>query len=149
MKQFNIQSDNKNIDVVAKFIYELCDEKHILNYEATISTPVLQAIENAIVHGNHSDPSKMVHVECDEIRGGLYFLVRDEGDGFDYSQYGDIQDEGGNGIFLMRSLSDRMEYLEGGRAVRMEFMIQGIEKTYAMERVAKLERFFAMDKTLV
>ncbi len=149
MKQFNIQSDNKNIDVVAKFIYELCDEKHILNYEATISTPVLQAIENAIVHGNHNDPSKMVHVECDEIRGGISFLVKDEGDGFDYSQYGDIQDEGGNGIFLMRSLSDKMEYLEGGRAVRMEFMIHGIEKTYAMERVAKLERFFAMDKTLV
>ncbi|MDO4216662.1 MAG: ATP-binding protein [Bacteroidales bacterium] len=149
MKQFDIQSDEKYLDDVAKFIYELCDEMHILNYEATISMPVLQAVENAIVHGNHKDLSKIVHIECDDVRGGLSFLIQDQGNGFDFSKYGDILDNGGNGIFMMRKLSDKLEFLDGGRTVRMEFMIQGIEKTYAMERVSKLRGFFAVDKAVV
>lgn len=146
MEKFVIQSDNKGLAAVEKYVSVFCDEKHIHNYFATISTSVLQAVENAIVHGNNSDVTKQVTVECGDYCGGIYFTIEDQGNGFDVSQYGDLpkEDTKGEGIFLMKTLADNLEFSNGGRCVRLEFAIQGIETDDTVNRIKTLDHFYSL-----
>lgn len=145
MEQFIIQSNSEGLATVERFITRLCDEKNVYNHYGTISMAVLQAVENAIVHGNQNDDSKQVIVECGDCRGGLYFAVQDQGQGFDSSIYGGFPEEGakGEGIFIMSTLADKIEYKDGGRCVRMEFKIKGIDRIDSLERVSALDNYFA------
>ena len=45
---------------------------------------------------------------------------------------------------MMKTLADKMEYSDGGRRVRMEFVIAGIDPAEAMERVDILQSRFAL-----
>ena len=52
--------------------------------EIDIEIAVRQAIANAVVHGNHENVQKRVHVNCrGSIDGEVSITVRDEGQGFD------------------------------------------------------------------
>ncbi len=150
MEQFDIQSNIENLEAVDRFVYELCDEKHILNYYATLVMPVLQGVRNAIVHGNQCDESKRVSIACGNCMGGVFFQIHDEGRGFDYAQYGDLPADSskGDGIFMMRMLSDNMVYTDGGATLRLEFHIEGIETATSVERASRLNRFFANKQVL-
>lgn len=87
-----------------------------------------EALANAILHGNHSDPSKNVIVagfcEC-EKPSGLLLVVRDEGLGFDPAKVPDpttaqgIYSAHGRGIFLMRQCMDEIRYRNGGCEVEL------------------------------
>ena len=44
----------------------------------------------------------------------------------------------------MRSLADNMSYSEGGRQVRLEFVVEGIDPADALERVSVLRQHFAV-----
>lgn len=151
MENLAIQSNKDNIVRVEEFISRFCDTKNIPNYYATISMSVLQAVENAIVHGNESNSSKKVIIEAGDCRGGVYFVVKDEGQGFDWSSYGNLPAEGdkGDGIFLMRMLSDNLSYEDGGRTVKMEFVVRGIDESHSTGRQNNLQRFFAKKKEIV
>lgn len=148
METITIQSDIAQLREVEDFISNVCDEKNIHNYFATISTSVLQAVENAIIHGNKNNSSKHVTVGCGMGKEGLFVTVRDEGEGFDYQQYGvmPMGEEKGTGIFMMKCLSDRMTYSENGRCVQMEYFIEGIDKVTALERTTSLKHFFSETK---
>lgn len=87
-----------------------------------------EALANAILHGNHSDPSKKVFVACFcecEADRGLLLVVRDEGSGFDPAQVPDptaaerIYSTHGRGIFLMRQSMDEIRYISGGNEVEL------------------------------
>lgn len=45
MESFVIQSNNQGLAEIEGFLGCFCDENHIANYFATISVPVLQAVE--------------------------------------------------------------------------------------------------------
>ena len=144
METITIQSDIAQLREVEDFISNVCDEKNIHNYFATISMSVLQAVENAISHGNENDSHKHVTVSCGNCKGGLFFVVHDEGKGFDYRQYGEMptDTDKGVGIFMMKCLSDQLTFAEGGSEVRLEYLIEGIDKATALERMASLHHFF-------
>ncbi len=144
MEQIIIQSDTNNIGRVEDFICNVCDEKNVHNYFATIDLAVLHAVENAVIHGNKSDASKRVTVSCDDCRGGVCFVVQDEGAGFDYQKYGGMPmgDDCGVGIFMINRLTDRVEYSDGGRCVRLEFNIMGVDKYLAAGRAMHLQDFY-------
>lgn len=148
MERIVIQSDSKELATVERYISNLCDEKNVFNYFATISVSVMQAVENAIVHGNKNDAEKKIVIESGDYCGGIYFEVEDQGDGFDVSQYGELPTEGtqGDGIFMMKMLSDRLEYSNGGRKVRMEFAIRGIDAVRSMERANTLKKYYTIQK---
>lgn len=145
MEKLIIQSDINNMVEVERFVSAVCDTCNINNYAATISMSLLQAVENAIVHGNHNDASKKVAIESDLCKGGVFFTVTDEGEGFDYKQFGSIpENEGrGTGIYLMKTLSDRISFLNNGCSVRLEFVISGIEASKALERLVTLRNHYA------
>lgn len=145
MEQLAIQSDMNNIIEVERFVSVMCDTYNIHNYAATISMSLLQAVENAIIHGNKSDSSKMVVIECDRCRGGVYFSVTDQGQGFDYCSYGKMpeHDDKGMGLYLMKSLSDKIIFSDNGRKVRMEYVVNGIDASHALERIVTLRNYYS------
>lgn len=85
-----------------------------------------EAITNAIVHGNKRDPGKKVSVQIYLSHRRFKVRVRDQGEGFDTSRLDNptrgenLMKSSGRGIFLMRSIMDKVEFREGGRVVEME-----------------------------
>ena len=143
---FVIQSDIANLPMVEDRLFHFCRECNVGNYYSAVSVAVMQAVENAIVHGNGSDSAKQVSIAFGTCRGGIYAEVADQGEGFDYSRFGQLpmgDQTSGEGIFVMKSLADKLTYSEGGRHVRLEFEVNGIDPSDALERIAILQERFA------
>lgn len=147
METFVIQSDVANMPMVEDRLFHFCRQCNVGNYYSAVSVATMQAVENAIVHGNASDAGKQVSVTFGTCRGGIFTEVKDEGAGFDFEHYGTLpmgEKLQGEGIFVMKQLADRMIFSEGGRSVRLEFEVAGIDPLQAMERIAVLNGHFAM-----
>lgn len=85
-----------------------------------------EALANAILHGNQSDPKKTVQVECyRQADGSVLAVVRDQGGGFDLTQLKDptqlenLLQTGGRGLYLIRHCMDDVEFSRGGCEIRM------------------------------
>ncbi len=87
----------------------------------------LEAVNNAIVHGNNSDSSKFVDVEFMLDKGNLTVTVTDEGEGFNPGEIPDptlpenIEALTGRGVFLMSRLADEIKFNNEGNSVTMTF----------------------------
>lgn len=90
-----------------------------------------EAVNNAIVHGNKSDPGKKVSIICFVGKRMLTIKVKDEGQGFDLEGLLDPRDEenllkeSGRGVFLMRTLMDDVKFkrLKSGHVVEMKLKL--------------------------
>ncbi len=86
-----------------------------------------EAVNNAITHGNGEDQSKSVNIDMARTDTGLAFRISDEGLGFDPESIPDptsnenIECCGGRGVFLMKQLSDRINFHDNGRTVEIFF----------------------------
>jgi serine/threonine-protein kinase RsbW len=93
-----------------------------------------EAVNNAIVHGNKSDMRKKVTVKCEVLPGWLVVEVEDQGGGFDPGQVGsplrkkNLLKEDGRGIFLMKTLMDKVEFDVGRTGVHV-FLWLDLTKT--------------------
>ena len=119
-----------NIQVIESFIDNAKEEFEINDdLYGNIMISVTECISNAIVHGNQSNPDKMVHLQLYMEPGLLRCSIEDEGMGFDFSNLPDptepenIEKIGGRGIFLMRHLSDEVKFEEGGRKTLLSFYL--------------------------
>ena len=88
---------------------------------------VTEAVNNAIQHGNEFDTKLYVDVAVGDQPTEFCFNVKDQGKGFDFSNLPDptapenIMKENGRGIFLMKSLSDNVEFEDFGSSVSLYF----------------------------
>lgn len=86
---------------------------------------VAEALANAMIYGNGSDPDKRVRVEVELSSHEVALQVYDEGVGFDPAKVPDptlpenLDGTGGRGIFLIRELMDEVRYNEPGNCVRL------------------------------
>jgi serine/threonine-protein kinase RsbW len=86
---------------------------------------VAEALANAMIYGNGSDPDKRVRVEVELSSDEVALQVYDEGIGFDPAEVPDptlpenLEGTGGRGIFLIRELMDEVRYNEPGNCVRL------------------------------
>jgi serine/threonine-protein kinase RsbW len=84
-----------------------------------------EALANAILHGNHEDRRKHVHVTCRCELDEVSIAVKDEGKGFDINNVPDptasenIGSAHGRGIHVMRALMDEVRFEEGGAVIHM------------------------------
>jgi len=84
-----------------------------------------EALANAIIHGNHENPRKHVHVRCRCEPDEIAIAVKDEGRGFDVNTITDPtapENTGsvhGRGIYLMKAFMDEVRFEEGGVVVHM------------------------------
>ena len=140
---FVIQSDVANLPIVEDRLFHFCQACNVGNYYSTLQVATLEAVGNAIAHGNQNRPEKAVCVTFSTCRGGVCVEVEDEGSGFDFSRFGALPDEGqvGQGLFVIHSLADSVEFAKGGSHVRMEFAVAGISPSDALARMATLRAF--------
>lgn len=88
-----------------------------------------EAVNNGILHGNKADPRKTVHVTCILKKDLLIFRVRDQGRGFKPDEVPDPREEknllktNGRGIFLMRSLMDKVTFSMTPEGTEVELVI--------------------------
>ena len=84
-----------------------------------------EAVNNAILHGNKSDNRKKVTVKCEVMPGWLVLQISDQGGGFDPEHVGsplkkkNLMKEDGRGIFLMKTLMDKVEFDVGEHGVQV------------------------------
>lgn len=94
---------------------------------ADIAICVTELVNNSIIHGNKSNPDKEVVVEIEKSDSMVEITVTDEGSGFDVRHLKNPIDEEnllkevGRGIFIVRSLMDRVdiEFPAHGTRVRI------------------------------
>ncbi|HZS51541.1 MAG TPA: ATP-binding protein [Bryobacterales bacterium] len=87
-----------------------------------VTLALAEAVANAVIHGNRSDPGKKITI-CGGCENGrtLVLVITDEGEGFDPSGLPDptvsenIFATHGRGVFLIKQLMDQAEYRKGGR----------------------------------
>lgn len=139
-----VQSNEEGLCEIEGFLERSFDTYHVAHYAATITVPVLQAVQNAIHHGNSNAADKHVRIEVGHCQGGIFFEVTDEGTGFDFDAYLSRPESSrqGRGLFLISSLSDRFSYSNEGRTLRMEFEIDGVYADDAVLRAESLSYFF-------
>lgn len=126
----SFNSDIKNLSVAESFVDEVCNTSQISedNY-GNVLIAVTEAVNNAIFHGNRNDIEKQVHLSATIIDNELNITIKDNGVGFDYDNLPDptapenIEKETGRGIFLMRSLADKVEFEENGSKVILGFTL--------------------------
>ncbi len=91
---------------------------------------VEEAVRNAIVHGNKSDPRRQVKFSYWVEDGELNIEIEDEGGGFkpelvkDPTKDENLTRNSGRGVYLIKKLMDRVEYIEPGNKVRMSKRIK-------------------------
>jgi serine/threonine-protein kinase RsbW len=156
MKQFKelkISSLQKNISQVEKFIEEICDENYISDiYFGNIMLAIEEAVKNAIIHGNRQDSNKQVTITFQRRRDGLTFIIKDEGEGFNPQLIPnplDLDEPQGNGIFLIRSLADKVSYNPTGNQVELTFTVSSINQDTTLNRISQLKSYFNRQKSLV
>lgn len=123
-----IPSILENIRMIESFI-DNAREKFHLNDDiyGNIMIAVTEAVNNAIKHGNDSDKSKNVSLSLSLKDSMIQFVIKDEGKGFDYENLPDptapenLEKVGGRGIFLMKHLSDEVQFTEKGKVVQLNF----------------------------
>src|SRR6185295_8418338 len=112
-----IPSLTENIRMIESFI-DNAKERFHLNDDiyGNIMIAVTEAVNNAIKHGNSNDKRKNVFLALSLDESTIKFIVKDEGEGFNYDQLPDptapenLEKPGGRGIFLMKHLSDEVAF---------------------------------------
>jgi serine/threonine-protein kinase RsbW len=129
-KDLNIPSEIGNLRLVEKAIDELSMELDLSDeVYGNVLVATMEATNNAIIHGNNSDPNKNVKIEIQMLGKELKVLIEDQGIGFDHNNIPDptspenVEKINGRGIFLMERLSDEIIYLEEGRIVELKFKL--------------------------
>jgi serine/threonine-protein kinase RsbW len=124
-----IKSDISELEKVENFIVEILNEFDLAQkYFNKIYLCVSEAVLNSIKHGNKNDHNKTVSIGIDCDVNEINILIEDEGEGFDIKSIEDptlrenIKNESGRGIFIIKNMSDKLEYNEKGN--RIQFKIE-------------------------
>lgn len=125
-----IPSLSENVRMIESFIDNAKEKFHLDDdIYGNIMIAVTEAVNNAIKHGNRADSTKNVSLSLSLENSLIKFRVQDEGVGFNFRDLPDptspenLEKPGGRGIFLMKHLSDEVDFKEGGRIVELSFYI--------------------------
>lgn len=125
-----LPSSPKYVARVESFVERLVEQYKIgPDLYGNILISLTEAVTNAIIHGNHNDENKKVFVKLIQQKNMLSFQITDEGSGFDYDNLPDpttpdnLLKIGGRGVFLMRQLSDKVDFSNNGSTVEIRFRI--------------------------
>jgi serine/threonine-protein kinase RsbW len=129
-QQLSFSSKSENLNLVEKLIDDVCTKNNVNeDYYGNILIAITEAVNNAIHHGNKSNPEKSVNVQYNSQGDKLLFTIQDEGPGFDYDNLPDptdpqnIEKPHGRGVFLMKNLADKIDFFDGGSTVKIEFNV--------------------------
>ena len=116
------RAENLIDDLLAKI--DITDEAY-----GNISVCVIEAVSNAIIHGNKNDVTKIVLLSYKYDNDMLVFTIADEGSGFDLEKVPDptlpenLENFKGRGVFLINHLADDIDYSSNGAMLTITFNI--------------------------
>ena len=156
-KELTIRSSMTNMTQVEKFVEEISDLYYIHDsYFGNILLAIEEAVINAIKHGNKMDESKNVQITFTGNRNGLMFTIEDEGAGFDIRNIPDPLEADdnnseniGKGIFLIRSLADKVVFNSKGNQIEIGFNISGINQETTLNRLSLLHQYFIRETQIL
>lgn len=129
-QNLKFSSKSENISLVENLVTTICEDYKIdEDYYGNILVALTEAVNNAILHGNHKDPEKTVDLTFEPKGDELAFKVQDEGTGFDYNNVPDptspenLEKPHGRGIFLMKNLADSVKFHDEGKTVELKFKL--------------------------
>jgi len=122
-----IKSDVTELKKVEDFVINIfieykLDKKYFNKTYLCIS----EAVINSIRHGNKNDLNKQVSIVADCIETEIIVQIEDEGEGFDINNVKNptlkenVNNESGRGIFIIKNLSDSIEYNDKGNRVQLK-----------------------------
>ncbi len=130
MERLVFKSDIKNINLVERLIDDLSDKYNLQDdIYGKLLLSVVEAVNNAIVHGNKMDHEKDVVLQYSIDDTKIDFIITDKGEGFDFNNIPDptkpenIEKTHGRGIFLMNHLADEIEFSNNGSIVKLSYDI--------------------------
>jgi serine/threonine-protein kinase RsbW len=127
-RKLQIESRINSLRLVEKMVDEVTSEIGISqdNY-GKILVSTMEGVNNAILHGNKSEPDKLVDIEFLYTGRQLKIKISDEGEGFKPQEVPDptipenLEELNGRGVFLMSKLADKIKYSKKGNSVTMTF----------------------------
>ena len=126
--ELSIQSSYALLDKVSGVVEEAASRIGLPEDQAVdLMISVMEAVNNAILHGNREDESKQVHVRIETEPSRVTIWVKDEGEGFDADSLPDPREPenllkvAGRGIVMMKAFMDDVEFQnwERGTLVKM------------------------------
>ena len=115
--RLTLSSNPKNIGKIEGFLKTIGKTVRLDEIQFhKLMVSLTEAVNNAIVHGNRSLPGKKVQVMCELLPSWILIMIHDEGRGFKPEKVGNplakenLLRESGRGIFLMRTLMDKVEF---------------------------------------
>lgn len=128
LKKIRIKSKLSNLRIIENTVDEITREIGIsYNSYGKILVSLLEAVNNAIIHGNNSLTEKFVDISIDYKKERLTIKVKDEGPGFipwkvpDPTIPDNIEQVNGRGVFIMSRLADEVKYSRKGNCVTLVF----------------------------
>ncbi len=124
-----VPSSTEFVGPVVKFLYDFFSNKEIQEtIAANVVTSVIEAVGNAVVHGNQEDYTKNVAILIRINKNTLKIEVQDQGKGFDTERLPDplapenILKPCGRGIFLIKNFMDNVtfDFNKSGSRLTME-----------------------------
>jgi len=123
-KTFSIEidSDTKFLSQVEKLSEQVASYAQMDESDSDdLGIVTTELVNNAIYHGNKSDPTKKVQVFFSVNSKRIELRIKDQGNGFNPDALKDplapenILSESGRGIFLIRALMDSLDFnFDGG-----------------------------------
>lgn len=127
IEELSIPSNFESMPKVETLIDSVCFKMSVGESFGNVLIAVTEAVNNAILHGNKNNDSAQIFIKSAENSDSFCFSIEDEGMGFDYTTLPDptapenIEKENGRGIFLMKNLSDEVEFENNGKRVVIYF----------------------------
>lgn len=124
--ELQIASDLDKLIEIELFIDNLMNDFCINeDYLGIITTPLLESVKNAIVHGNKCDKTKKVSITCQLSNKDITFSIADEGKGFDYEKHlsENIESLNTNGLSVIKLLGSNLKFLNNGSSISYQLNI--------------------------
>ncbi len=125
-----IPSSLKNIHIIEDYIDNVRNDFMIDDsIYGNIHLAVVEAVTNAIVHGNKSDENKEIFFNTEKSESSITFIVKDQGTGFDDNSIPDPtlpenrEKLSGRGVFLIKNLADDVIFTDNGTSLHMIFKL--------------------------
>ncbi len=128
-----LPNDIRSIEHAVEYVTRHCSScgEYARRLNLNFRVGLTEALSNAMLYGNCSDPEKHVRVEVTVGAEEVAVRVTDQGAGFDPTTVPDptlpsnISKTGGRGIFLMKALMDEVQFNERGNSVTLVLRFEG------------------------
>ena len=128
-----LPNDIRSIEHAVEYVAQHCSGcyEYARHFNLNFRVGLTEALSNAMLYGNNSDPDKRVRVEVTIGVEEVSVRVTDQGVGFDPAMVPDptlpdnISKSGGRGIFLMKALMDEVQFNERGNSVTLVLRFEG------------------------